>query len=45
MPAVAYGPKTRNMHGTDESVELQSILDCARTVARFLLRWYGKEAS
>lgn len=41
MPAAAYGPRTRNIHGTDESVELASIVDCARTVARFLRDWYG----
>jgi acetylornithine deacetylase len=41
IPAAAYGPRTRNMHGTDESVELQSIVDCARTVARFLAGWYS----
>jgi acetylornithine deacetylase len=40
MPAVAYGPRTRNMHGTDEAVELDSIVDVARTVARFLREWY-----
>jgi acetylornithine deacetylase len=44
MPAAAYGPRTRNMHGTDEAVELDSIVDCARTVARFLTEWYRKEA-
>jgi acetylornithine deacetylase len=41
VPAIAYGPRTRNMHGTDEAVELASIVDCARTLARFLLDWYG----
>lgn len=40
MPTVAYGPRTRNMHGTDEAVELASIVDCARTVARFLAEWF-----
>jgi acetylornithine deacetylase len=44
MPAVAYGPRTRNMHGTDEAVELSSIVDCSRTIARFLQRWYGGSA-
>jgi len=29
------------MHGTDEAVELASIADCARTVARFLTDWYA----
>jgi acetylornithine deacetylase len=42
VPAVAYGPRTRNMHGTDEAVELQSIVDVARTVTRFLTSWYSK---
>jgi acetylornithine deacetylase len=41
MPALAYGPRTRNMHGTDEAVELASILACAKVVARFLAGWYG----
>jgi acetylornithine deacetylase len=41
MPAVAYGPRTRNMHGTDEAVELSSIVDCSRVIARFLQRWYS----
>jgi acetylornithine deacetylase len=41
MPAVAYGPRTKNMHGTDEAVELDSIVECARAVARFLVDWYS----
>lgn len=41
MPAIAYGPRTRNMHGIDEAVELASITDCARTVARFLAGWFA----
>lgn len=45
MPAVAYGPRTRNIHGTDEAVELESIIECARTVARFLAGWYAPEVS
>lgn len=40
VPAVAYGPRTRNMHGTDEAVELDSIVECARVVARFLREWF-----
>jgi acetylornithine deacetylase len=40
MPALAYGPRTRNMHGTDEAVELASIIECAKVVARFLADWY-----
>lgn len=41
VPAVAYGPRTRNMHGVDEAVELESIVDTARTVARFLRSWFA----
>jgi acetylornithine deacetylase len=41
VPAAAYGPRTRNMHGTDEAVELASIVDCARVVARLLRDWYA----
>lgn len=40
VPAVAYGPRTRNMHGADEAVEIVSIADTARTVARFLIDWF-----
>jgi acetylornithine deacetylase len=45
VPAVAYGPRTRNMHGTDEAVELDSIIECARVVARFLRDWFRDEAA
>jgi acetylornithine deacetylase len=41
MPAVAYGPRTRNIHGTNESVELASIVDTARTLTRFLPTYFG----
>ena len=43
MPAIAYGPRSRNIHGADEAVELKSIIDAARTVARFLASWYQIE--
>ena len=35
-PAVCYGPRTRNMHGVDEAVDLASIVEGARTLARLL---------
>jgi acetylornithine deacetylase len=41
VPAAAYGPRTRNMHGTDEAIELASIAECARVVARLLRDWYA----
>jgi acetylornithine deacetylase len=40
-PAICFGPRTRGMHGADEAVELASIVDGARTLARFMARWMG----
>lgn len=34
-----YGPIAENIHGTDERVNLESILHVARTYALFLARW------
>ena len=41
IPAVCYGASAYNIHGVDESVDLQSIVDAARTVSRFLLARFG----
>ena len=43
IPAVCYGARGRNLHGVDEYVELQSIKDAARTLARFILMRFGRE--
>jgi acetylornithine deacetylase len=40
-PAICFGPRTRGMHGADEAVELASIVDGARTLARFIPAWTG----
>jgi acetylornithine deacetylase len=40
-PALCYGPIARNIHGTDEAVDLASIVDGARTLARFMTAWYA----
>ena len=45
VPAVCYGASGRNLHGVDEYVELQSIIDAARTLARFLLKRFSRERS
>jgi acetylornithine deacetylase len=46
IPALCFGAIGHDLHGVDESVELQSIVDAARTLARFLLiRFGGDEAS
>jgi acetylornithine deacetylase len=42
-PAICYGPTAHDIHGIDESVELHSIVDGARTLARFIADWYGQE--
>jgi len=40
-PAVAYGPTARNIHAVDEAVELASIVRGARTLARFITRFFA----
>ena len=37
IPAVCFGATGFDLHGIDESVDLQSIVDAARTLARFIL--------
>lgn len=37
IPAICFGATAHDIHGIDESVELQSIVDAARTLARFIL--------
>jgi acetylornithine deacetylase len=41
VPALCYGPAAHDIHGIDESVELSSIAEGARTLARFIAGWYG----
>jgi acetylornithine deacetylase len=45
VPAVCFGPTGHDLHGINESVELQSIVDAARTLARFLLKRFAPEAA
>lgn len=40
MPALCYGPAAADIHGIDESVDLASIVAGAKTLTRFLARWY-----
>jgi acetylornithine deacetylase len=40
-PALAYGPQARNIHGADEAVQLASIVGGARTLARFIARYFA----
>jgi acetylornithine deacetylase len=41
MPALCYGPAASNIHGIDESVDLDTIIAGARTLARFIPAWYA----
>jgi acetylornithine deacetylase len=41
VPALCYGPRAVDIHGIDERVELQSIVDGAKTLIRFLATFYG----
>jgi len=41
-PAICYGPRTTQIHGIDEGVELASIVAGARTLARFIAAWYAR---
>jgi len=43
VPALAYGPRARNIHATDEAVELASIVTGAKTLARFMAAFYAGE--
>ncbi len=44
VPAVCYGPRAVDIHGIDEHVELQSIVDGAKTLARFIVDYFGRRA-
>ncbi len=44
VPALCYGPTAHDIHGIDESVELDSIVDGARTLARFMIDWFADPA-
>ena len=41
VPALCYGPTAHDIHGIDESVELDSIVAGARTLARFIADWFA----
>lgn len=40
-PALAYGPRARNIHAPDEAVELASIVHGAQTLARFIVGFFA----
>lgn len=44
MPALVYGPASRDVHGVDERCDIESIRRCTRTLALFVAEWCGLEA-
>lgn len=44
VPALCYGPSASDIHGVDESVDLDSIVAGAKTLARFIATWYETDA-
>lgn len=45
IPAICFGATGYDLHGIDESVDLQSIIDAARTLARFILKRFSDGAT
>jgi acetylornithine deacetylase len=43
VPALCYGPHARNIHASDEAVELASIVTGAKALARFMAAFYAGE--
>jgi acetylornithine deacetylase len=43
VPALCFGPVVKNMHGSNECVELASIEAGAATLARFLLDYFAED--
>jgi acetylornithine deacetylase len=43
MPALCYGPMSRNIHGIDECVNLPSVKRITQAMALFIAQWCGVE--
>ena len=41
IPAVLWGPRGGNTHGPDEYLEVDSVVDAAKTLLLFVCRWCG----
>jgi acetylornithine deacetylase len=44
VPALCYGPFSRNIHGVDECVSLASVERITTTMALFIADWCGVES-
>ena len=45
VPALCYGPISRNIHGFDECVSLPSVQRITTAMALFVAEWCGVEAA
>ena len=45
IPALCYGPKSRNIHGINESVSLSSVKKITQAMALFIAEWCGTEGT
>ena len=45
MPALSFGPNGKNIHGVNEYVEIDSVLDCTKVLAAFIMDWCGVPTS
>lgn len=41
MPAISFGPDGGNIHGVNEYVDLDSLIDCTKVLASFIIEWCG----
>lgn len=41
MPAISFGPNGENFHGVNEYVDLDSLIDCTKVLASFIIEWCG----
>lgn len=41
MPVLSFGPNGENLHGVNEYVDLDSVIDCTKVLASFIIEWCG----
>ena len=41
MPVLSFGPNGENLHGVNEYVDLDSVIDCTKALASFIIEWCG----
>ena len=41
IPTLSFGPNGENLHGVNEYVDLDSVVDCTKVLASFIIEWCG----